>query len=107
MTSSPPLLTPRIFVEFSGFLREYNLVALGLAFLIGQSSLELSRSFIKTTVLPLVGSALNLKLPSIDASELLTAFLTFIVTMFIAFILVRALRVDVKPLPIVQVANSK
>jgi large-conductance mechanosensitive channel len=96
---------PKIAVEFGTFLNAANIAGLAIGVLIATSTLDTSKSLIHTTIMPLVQSIQTLKAPTFNLSPLIESLLTFIITMFIAFIIFRIGKVKPAPISLVQVVN--
>lgn len=85
--------------EFASFLKEYKVLSLAVAFVMGEATSKLVRSLIQDILLPLVGPlfAVNSwKVATLDMGPVHIAYgnflvdlINFIVLAFIVFILVR------------------
>lgn len=95
----------QVFVDFGSFLQSSNILGLATGFLIAQSTLEVSRTAVSAISGPIVASMRGLRIPEFDWQSLGEAAVTFLLTMFLAFIVIRFGKINTTPIPIVQVAN--
>lgn len=93
-------------MDFNTFLKETNIVTVGISFLIAQSTLDMSKSFIGSLVMPIIQAIRTLKAPSFPVSSFIASILTFLVTIFVAFFIIKMFNLQTKPIPLVQVINS-
>lgn len=93
-------------MDFYSFIQETNIATVGISFLIAQSTLDMSKSFVGSLVMPIIQAIRTLKPPTFPISNFLATILTFFITLFISFVIVKLLRLQVKQVPLVQVVNS-
>lgn len=93
----------RFALEFGSFLQSHNVAGLAIGFLIASSTLDTSKSLVSSAIMPLVTGLRTLKTPKFDLSPLLESLITFFITMFVAFVVIRVARIQAKPVPLVQV----
>ena len=98
------------------FLKDFNIVGLGLGFLVGSSTAELAKDFNKTILGPLVepliktitGPNMTLKVAgaTLEIGSFLKNILSFAITMIIVYLLIRGMAVQIsKPVSFVKVVN--
>lgn len=93
-------------MDFHTFLSETNIATVGISFLIAQSTLDMSKSFVGSVIMPLIESIRTLKTPSFPIQTFLASILTFFITLLVAFVIVKAFKLQTKAVPLVQVINS-
>lgn len=93
-------------MDFHTFLTDTNIASVGISFLIAQSTLDMSKSFVGSLVMPLIEAIRSLKAPKFPIANFLASILTFFVTLLVAFVIVRVFRLQTKAVPLVQVVNS-
>jgi large-conductance mechanosensitive channel len=92
--------------DFSTFLKDSNIFNIGLGFLIAQSTMDTSKSFVHSVIMPLIEGLRTLKVPNFQVENFVEAILTLFVTLFVAFALIKTFSLQVKPIQPVMVANS-
>lgn len=97
--------TPRLAVEFGSFLQSQNIAGLAVGFLIASSTLDTAKSLVSGGIMPFVESLRTLKTPKFDLTPLLESMITFFVTMFVAFVVIKIGKIEAKPVQVVQVMN--
>lgn len=107
MTSAPsqPFAPARFALEFGSFLQSHNVAGLAIGFLIASSTLDTAKSLVSGTIMPVVTSLRTLKTPQFNLSPLLESLITFFVTMFTAFVVIKVARIKSQAVPLVQVVN--
>lgn len=103
--SAPKFTTPRLALEFGSFLQSHNVAGLAVGFLIASSTLDTSKSIVSGGIMPMVTALRTLKTPKFEFSPVLESLITFFVTMFVAFVVIRVGRIKAQPVPLVQVVN--
>lgn len=101
-------LNPNEFVlDFTQFLKEYNVVGLGIGTLVSQNTMEMGKSFVDAIVMPLVTGVITRTTPTISYYSVIQSMITFIVTMFVIFAFMRIFGVKLtKPVSYVRVVNE-
>jgi len=92
--------------DFGTFLKDSNIVNMALGFLIAQSTMDMSKSFVSSVIMPFIEAARGLKTPKFPMAELGSAAVTFVVTLLVAFIFIKLFNLQAKPIQPVIVANS-
>lgn len=100
-----PLTPSRIAVEFGSFLQAQNIAGLSIGFLIASSTLDTAKNVVSTSIMPLVQSMQTLKPPKFDFSPLVQSLMTFLITMFLCFVILKVGRVKPQAVSLVQVIN--
>lgn len=87
--------------EFAGFLKEYKVVSLAVAFVMGEASSSLVSSLVKDVFMPIISpfmsaetwreATLHLGPVTIAYGTLLADIINFVVVAFLIFIIVRKL----------------
>jgi large-conductance mechanosensitive channel len=93
-------------MDFQDFIKDQQIASVGISFLIAQATLDTSKSFVGSLVMPLITAIKTMKAPQFPVANFLASIITFFITMFIAFVVVKLLRLQVKQVPLVQVVNS-
>lgn len=96
---------PRFAVEFGSFLQSQNIAGLAVGFLIASTTLDTAKSLVSGGIMPLVLSLRTMKTPKFEFTPLLESVITFMVTLFVVFVIIKIGKVDTKAVPIVQVVN--
>ena len=94
------------FQDFGTFLKDSNIVNLALGFLIAQSTMDMSKTFVSSVIMPLIHAARTMKAPKFPMSAFIAAIITFIITLFVAFVFIKVFRLQAKPIQPVLVANA-
>lgn len=105
MSDSENFQPGKLAVEFGSFLQSQNILGLAIGFLIASSTLDTSKALVSSVIMPLVEGLQGLDVPQFDLYPLLESIVTFIVTMFIAFVILRVAKVQNKQIQLVQVVN--
>lgn len=92
--------------DFQTFLKDSNIVSLGLGFLIAQSTMDMSKSFVGSVIMPVIQSIRTLKTPKFPVSNFVASIITFFITLLVAFIIIKLFKLQAKPIQPVLVANS-
>lgn len=103
--ANAPLNPSRVAVEFGTFLQAQNIAGLAIGVLIATSTLDTSKAVVRTSIMPLVQSLQTLKSPQFEFSPLVESLITFLITMFLSFIIIRVTQVKPQAVSLVQVIN--
>jgi large-conductance mechanosensitive channel len=95
------------FQDFSTFLKDSNIFNIGLGFLIAQATMDTSKTFVSSIVMPLIQALRTLKAPKFHMGNFVAALITLLITLLVAFLLIKAFRLQAKPIQPVMVANSE
>lgn len=95
------------FQDFSTFLKDSNIFNIGLGFLIAQSTMDTSKTFVSTVIMPVIQALRTMKAPKFHIGNFVAAVITMFITLLVAFILIKAFRLQAKPIQPVMVANSE
>ena len=95
------------FQDFSTFLKDSNIFSIGLGFLIAQSTMDTSKTFVASVIMPLIQALRTMKAPKFHVGSFVAAVITLFVTLLVAFVLIKAFRLQAKPIQPVMVANSE
>lgn len=93
-------------MDFNTFVKDSNIFSLGISFLIAQATLDMSKSFVGSLVMPLIQAIRTFKSPTFPVSNFLASILTFLITLLVAFVIIKTFKLQTKPVPLVQVVNS-
>jgi large-conductance mechanosensitive channel len=87
------------FTDFTDFLTQYNIVGLGIGTLVAVSAYNVGANFTEAIVMPLTKALLSsfqkdstfdlMAVMQVKSQDLLKALLTFVVTMFIIYFLIK------------------
>ena len=92
--------------DFGVFLKDSNIISMGLGFLIAQSTMDMSKGMVRTTIMPIIDAIRTLKTPKFEVSSLVASIITFVITLFVTFVIIKLFRLQAKPIQPVMVANS-
>lgn len=92
--------------DFSTFLKDSQIFNLAIGFLIAQATMDTSKSFVGSIIMPVIDGIRKLKAPQLAITNLVGSFITFFVTLLIAFIFIKVFRLQAKPIQPVIIANS-
>jgi len=95
------------FQDFGTFLKDSNIFNIGLGFLIAQATMDTSKTFVGSVIMPLIHAIHTLKLPKFHVGSFVAALITLFITLLVAFLLIKAFRLQAKPIQPVMVANSE
>lgn len=105
MTSIIP--NEKFFLDFAEFLKEYNVVGLGIGTVVAQSTLDMGKSFTDTILLPLVNGILSRTVPIISYKGLLSSLVAFLVTMFVIYVAIKLFKIELtKPVSYVKIVQE-
>lgn len=107
--STNPLIQntwPQVFQDFSTFVKDSQIVNVAIGFLIAQATMDSSKSFVSSIIMPLIQGLRTLKAPVFPIANFVGSLITFFITLFVAFVFIKVLRLQAKPIPAVFVANS-
>lgn len=96
-----PQEKPKVFAEFLEFLKEYNIIALAVAFVMGSASTALVNSLVKDLVMPLLSPLLaggawkeatfNIGAVTVSYGSFLAELINFLILSIVVFIIVKML----------------
>ena len=92
--------------DFNTFINDSNVGNLGISFLVAQATLDMTKSGVGSLVMPIIEGIRSLKMPKFPLQNFVASIITFFVTLFVAFVLIKTLRLQIKPVQPVIVANS-
>lgn len=96
-----------ILLDFPQFLKEFNIVGLGIGTLVANNTLEIGKAFTDSVLMPIVNGILTQTVPDISYYALVQTLLTFVVTMFVIFAMLRLFNIRMtKPVTYVRVIND-
>ena len=95
----------QVFMDFNTWLRDTNVLGLGIGFLIGQTTLDTSKSVVSSLIMPLIQGLRALKSPQFKLGGLVESLITFVITMLVIFFLVKIFKLQTKQPQFVQVVN--
>jgi large-conductance mechanosensitive channel len=97
----------QFFLSFTQFIKEYNVVGLGLGALVATNTMEIGKAFTDSVIMPLVTGLITQTIPEVSYYSLVQTLLTFIVTMFAVFLMIRLFNVKLtKPVALVQIVEG-
>lgn len=94
------------FQDFSTFLKDSNIINVAIGFLIAQSTMDASKNFVSSIIMPLIQSLRTLKSPKFFMSSFVASIITLVFTLLVAFVIIKLFRLQAKPIQPVLVANS-
>ena len=95
-----------VVLDFTTWLKEAKIADVAISFLIAGATLDVSKAAVSGLIMPVIEGMQRLTWPKFNVEEVATTGITFIVTMWIAFIIMRMLGLTVRPIPVVQVLNQ-
>ena len=96
----------KTFVEFKDFLLESNVIGTSLGFMVASSVLDLSRTGVREVLLPLVHGIRHTSAPSIDVDEIAESFVSFLISMFLVFFIIKVGGFQQKSIPMVLAGGA-
>lgn len=107
MYAREPFVVNDVVGEFGSFLQSQNIAGLTIGFLIGTSTLDMSKSLVAAVVMPVVAALRGMRAPPIDLLSLYEPVLTFVLTLFVCFVILKLGNIAPKPIQLVQVINPQ
>lgn len=94
-------------LDFTQFIKEYNVVGLGIGALVSANTMDMGKAFVDAVVMPTVTGVITGTTPTISYYSVIQSFFTFLVTMFVIFMFMRIFGVKLtKPVTYVRVVNE-
>lgn len=94
-------------LDFTQFLKEYNVVGLGIGALVANNTMDIGKAIVDSLVMPIVTAIITRSPPTFTYYGLIQSLVTFIVTMFVIFFLMRIFNIKAtKPVSYVRVVNE-
>lgn len=99
-------LDEKLFKDFGSWLKEMNVIGLGVGALVANNTMSIGASITEALVMPIVQAILQRTAPQFKVKQILSPILTFIVTMAVVFLLMRVFKVAMsRPVDWVRVTN--
>jgi large-conductance mechanosensitive channel len=100
-------LDEKILTDFASWLKEMNVIGLGVGALVGANTMAIGTSITDAVIMPVVQAIVHRTMPAFKVKAILAPILTFIVTMAVVFLLMRVFKVSLaRPVDWVRVVNS-
>jgi large-conductance mechanosensitive channel len=93
--------------DFGIFMKDSQILPMALGFLIATSTMDMSKSLVGTTIMPIIEAVRSMKTPKFHVSSLVAAVITFIITISVTFTIIKLFRLQAKPIQPVLVANAE
>lgn len=94
-------------LDFTQFLKEYNVVGLGIGALVANNTMDIGKAIVDSLVMPIVTGIVTRTVPTFTYYGLIQSLITFIVTMFVIFFLMRIFNIRAtKPVSYVRIVNE-
>lgn len=94
-------------LDFPQFIKEFNVVGLGVGALVASNTMEIGKAFTDSIIMPLVNAIITQTVPEISYYSLVQTLVTFIVTMFVVFLMIKLFRIKLtKPVAYVRVVDE-
>jgi large-conductance mechanosensitive channel len=100
------ILDNELVLSFKDFVQDQNVPGTAIGFLLAQSTLDLSRVFVRDGIMPFVTAIRTTSVPKFDLDNIFGALITFIVTMLVIFTSVRVFRLQQRKVPIVATVSN-
>lgn len=102
---TPIFTRPDVFaLDFVQFLKEYNIIGLGIGALVAQNTMDIGKSLVDSLIMPIVTGIVTRTTPTFTYYTLVQTIITFLVTMFVIFFLLSVFGVKAtKPVSYVRV----
>jgi large-conductance mechanosensitive channel len=99
-------LDEKIFRDFGSWLKDMNVIGLGVGALVATNTMSIGTSITDALVMPIVQAILQRTLPQFRIKQVLSPILTFFVTMAVVFLVMRVFKVSMsRPTDWVRVVN--
>ena len=100
-------LDEKLLTGFVAFIKEFNIVGLGLGALVAQNTMDIGKSLTDSFILPIVHGILSRSVPRMTIKGLLAPIVTFLVTMAVVYFLLKLTGVSMsRPVDWVRVVNT-
>ena len=94
-------------LDFTQFLKEYNVIGLGVGALVAQNTMDIGKAIVDSLIMPIVTGIVTRSTPTFTYYSLIQSLVTFLVTMFVIFLLMRVFGVKAtKPVSYVRIVNE-
>lgn len=105
----PTIPNPKDFIlGFNDFLKEYNVIGLGIGALVASLTLDMGKSFTDAVIMPAVYGITTGSVPEVSFYGLLQSTITFLVSMLVVFLLIKMFKLRLtRPIQLVQVVDPK
>jgi large-conductance mechanosensitive channel len=105
---TPIFSNPNEFIlDFSQFIKEYNVVGLGIGALVANNTMDIGKAIVDSLIMPIVTGIITRSTPTFTYYGLIQSMITFLVTMFVIFFLMRIFGIKAtKPVSYVRVVNE-
>lgn len=94
-------LQNKVFLDFKSYLEEAGVIGTALGFLTASATLDLSRTIVNELLLPNIIALRTRSIPVYDLDEVLQSVLTFFLSFFVAFAVIKIGGFQQKKLPMV------
>lgn len=99
-------LDEKILTDFGQWLKEMNIVGLGVGALVANNTMSIGASLTEAVVMPVVQAILHRTVPQFKIKQVLSPILTFVVTMAVVFLMMRVFKVSLsRPVDWVRITN--
>ncbi|KAF6250464.1 hypothetical protein COO60DRAFT_1646847 [Scenedesmus sp. NREL 46B-D3] len=96
----------KILTDFGSWLKEMNVIGLGVGSLVASNALIIGTSITEAVVLPIVHAIMQRTLPKFQVKQVMLPILTFLVTMAVVFLTMRIFKVSMsRPVDWVRITN--
>lgn len=85
-------------MDFTTFAKDSNLLVVIIGLVVGQATLDMSKNFVSSLVMPILHALRTFKKPIFPVSNFVASVLTLGLAILVSFILVKAFRLQKKPL---------
>lgn len=99
-------LDEKILTDFGAWLKEMNIIGLGIGALVANNTMSIGGSITDALVMPIVTAILQRTVPQFRVKQIIAPILTFVVTMAVVFLLMRVFKVSMsRPVDWVRITN--
>lgn len=97
--------TKTVFMDFNSFLKDAKILDTAISFVLAGATLDTSRSLVNNAIMPLVFALREMKAPVIGYEALANSAILWVITLWIAFVVIRVFSLTARPVQMVQTIN--
>jgi large-conductance mechanosensitive channel len=96
----------KTFLDMKSFLEQSQVIGVALGFMTASATLDLSRSVVSELLYPWVIAIRTASLPRFDLDDVAQSLITWILSMFVVFILIKGFNLQEKKIPMVLAVSA-
>lgn len=93
-------------LDMKSFLEQSQVIGVALGFMTASATLDLSRSVVSQLLYPWVVALRTASLPRFDLDDVAQSFITWILSLFVVFLLIKGFNLQEKKIPMVLAVSA-